>query len=90
GGTTLYLHVFNWPKDGKLVFNDFSNKVKSCQLLESGGTLKTKRSNGTLEILIPQQMPNPIATVIKLDVAGSIGTPEAANPSKKMKTGALD
>ena len=88
--TILYLCVFDWPKDGKLIMNDFSNKVISCKLLETNVRLNSTVINNTLEIQIPQIMPNKIATVIKLEVAGNVIRPQTLNQSKKMKTGALD
>ena len=88
--TILYLCVFDWPKDGKLIMNDFSNKVISCKLLETNAKLNSTVINNTLEIQIPKIMPNKIATVIKLEVAGNVIRPQTLNQGKKMKTGALD
>jgi alpha-L-fucosidase len=50
-GNTLYLHVFNWPKDGKLIVGGLKSNVSSAFLLSdrSKAPLKTSRS-GALDI----------------------------------------
>ena len=89
GNTILYLSVFEWPKDGKIILKDLKNKIVSCELLESKATLNYRLNNTGLEINLPEQMPNAIATVIKVVVSGEIKKVEKEN-SKKMKSGALD
>lgn len=89
GNTILYLSVFEWPKDGKLILKDFKNKIVSCDLLQTKTKLIYKLNNSELEINLPEQMPNAIATVIKVVASGKIKKDEKEN-SKKMKSGALD
>lgn len=71
-GATLYLHVFNWPKDGKLIVPGLKNKVKKASMLDGGGTLNTARKGNDLVIDVPAEPSNPIATVIVLDVKGAV------------------
>ena len=71
GKTILYLSVFEWPKDGKLVVPGLTNKV-TAKFLSGGKTLKTKVDDGGLMISLPEKAPDPIATVIKLNVKGNI------------------
>ena len=40
-GATLYLHVFDWPKDGKLAVPGLRNEVRSALLLATDRTLRT-------------------------------------------------
>jgi alpha-L-fucosidase len=40
GGTTLYLHVFEWPAEGKLLLPGLESQVKSAQMLVGGAKLK--------------------------------------------------
>jgi alpha-L-fucosidase len=71
-GTSLYFSVFNWPADGKLTINDFNNKVVSAKLLATGAPVKTSVNGNTLTISLPQSAPDPVATVIKVDVKGTV------------------
>ncbi|MEI6516897.1 MAG: alpha-L-fucosidase [bacterium] len=66
----LYLHVFDWPKDGKLVVPGLKNTVKKAYLLADGG--KTKRAvtpDGVNQIVDVGQDPlDPIAPVVILEI----------------------
>jgi alpha-L-fucosidase len=68
-GSTLYLHVFDWPKDGKLIV-PLSNKPKSAKLLASGKKLFVKLADGKLTIKVPSAAPDAAASVIALQVEG--------------------
>lgn len=85
--TTLYFSVFDWPKDGKLFVPDLKNEVISAKLL-AGGSLKVKSEDGGIQIKVPDTAPDPIATVIKVELKGKIANVNIAKG--KMKTGALD
>lgn len=86
--TTLYFSVFNWPKDGKLEIPGLPNKVLSAKLL-GGGKLTTKTTGGKLVITVPAIAPDPIATVIKVELKGKVENVNTAS-NNKMKTGELD
>jgi len=70
-GDKLYLHVFNWPADGKIKV-PMSNKVTSARLLCDGSKkiLKYKTTNGELTIDLPGIAPDSIANVIVLHMNG--------------------
>jgi len=68
----LYLHVFDWPKDGKLAVPGLKNEVKKAYLLsdkERKG-LQTARSEKDLMITVPEQAPHAIASVVAVEIAG--------------------
>jgi len=71
-GTNLYFSVFNWPANGKLTISYFNNKVVSAKLLATGAPVKTSVNGNTLTISLPQSAPDPVATVIKVDVKGTV------------------
>jgi alpha-L-fucosidase len=72
-GTTLYLHVFNWPADGKLVVPSLEGKVKSAQLLADGKKLETSVDDkGALVITLPAAAPDKISSTIKMEVEGRL------------------
>jgi alpha-L-fucosidase len=87
-GTTLYFSVFDWPKDGKLVINGLTNEVVAATLLAGNTALKTGRVEGNVIINVPSQPVNVIATVIKVQVKGTIEN-QNTGLKGKMKTGAL-
>ncbi|MEO8171746.1 MAG: alpha-L-fucosidase [Sediminibacterium sp.] len=86
-GTTLYLSVFNWPADGKLIIPGIKNKVVSAQLLAGKTKCKAANVNDGIMISLPARAPDAIASVVKLQVQGTVAN---ASLNGKMKTGALD
>jgi alpha-L-fucosidase len=72
GNTVLYLSVFDWPKDGKLVVPGLQQPVSSAKLLATGKSLKTASLNDGLVITVPEKAPDTIASVIKLQVKGTV------------------
>ena len=69
-GTTLYLHVFEWPTDGKLLVPGLENEVESAALLANNGKLEFKKTPEGVELQVPEKAPDPNATVIKLEILG--------------------
>jgi alpha-L-fucosidase len=89
GNTTLYLSVFDWPQNGNLDVPGLSNEVMSAKLLTNGKSLKTSKRTDGITVSVPEKMPDPIATVIKLEVKGVVNA-TSAEAKKAMKTGELD
>ncbi|MBN2414893.1 alpha-L-fucosidase [bacterium] len=71
GGTRLYLHVFDWPGDGKLVVPGIYNQVKKVYLL-TDPTLEVSAERGPDDIILtlPSTAPDSINTVVVLEVRG--------------------
>jgi alpha-L-fucosidase len=65
-GTILYLTIFNWPSDGKLIVPDLTDKVVSSTLLENGTKLQSTATANGLIISVPTNAPDSIASVIKV------------------------
>ncbi|WP_114781910.1 alpha-L-fucosidase [Botryobacter ruber] len=87
--TILYLTVFDWPKDGKLVVPGLDNKISSTSLLAGGKKLKATQSAEGTVIQLPAKAPDAIASVIKVQVKGQLA-PQAPIAKDKMHTGELD
>lgn len=64
----IYAHVFDWPKDGKLVLNE-NIKVKRASTLTDPST-DLKIESG--QILLPEITPDSVATVIKLELQSAV------------------
>ncbi len=71
-GATLYLHVFDWPKDGKLIVPGLRSEVRSAWLLATDKTLKTSPSEGGVVVEVPAEPLDPIDTVVVLEVKGTL------------------
>lgn len=76
GNTILYLSVFDWPTNGKLVVPGINNKVVSAKLLATGKSLKISGNNDGLVIETPAKSLDPIATVIKVEINGLVSVSE--------------
>jgi alpha-L-fucosidase len=90
----LYLHVFSWPQDGKLVL-PIRNAVSKAYLLASPGTaLETTADESGVEIKLPAAAPDPIASVIAVDFTGPVDPqpfpPPAQNRDGSIHLGAND
>jgi alpha-L-fucosidase len=66
----VYLHVFDWPTDGKLIVPTFGKRVRQAHLLAASKVrLKVNQTPDTLEIQgIPDTAPDKVATVIVLEL----------------------
>jgi alpha-L-fucosidase len=72
GGTRLYLHVFDWPKAGKLVVPGLINKAKQAFLLSDARKkkLSMSRDGDALLLEVPLQAPDKNNSVVVLDIVG--------------------
>jgi len=70
GGTTLYLHVFEWPAEGKLLLPGLESKVKSAQMLVGGAKLKFEKTENGVVLNLPENAPDANASVIKMEITG--------------------
>ena len=70
GQTSLYLHVFDWPTDGKLLVPGLKNKVQSAKLLANGQALETMASEDGVVISLPAEATDQYASVLVLNVDG--------------------
>jgi len=66
GKTTLYLSVFDWPKEGKLVVPNLKEPVKTVKILATGMSLKTESIPEGLVISVPDKAPDTIASILKI------------------------
>jgi alpha-L-fucosidase len=67
----LYLHVFNWPADGKLAVPGLKNTVTKAYLLAARDkTCAVTAANEQVTIAVPPEMPDKIDTVVVLEIQG--------------------
>jgi alpha-L-fucosidase len=70
-GNTIYLHVFDWPKDGRLFVPGLRTAVTSARLLAGGAALQTAPEAGGLVVRLPAAARDPLATVVELQLTGT-------------------
>ena len=79
--TTLYLHVFDWPADGKLQVA-VTNKAKSARLLaDAGRDVKVANSGDEgVTVQLSGDAPDPIVSVVALEIEGAPQPVEGQGP----------
>ncbi len=77
GKTRLYLHVYDWPVDGKLVLPGLVNQPVKAWLLEGGQPVEFASGDKQVRLTLPAAAPDKHASVIALDIKGQ---PEIYKP----------
>jgi len=85
GNTTLYLQVFDWPASGTLELPGLKNSIQSASLLANGKELKVAASQTGVEVNVPAEAPDKIASVVVLKITGM---PEVNSVSRARSKGA--
>jgi hypothetical protein len=91
----LYLHVFKWPANNKLIVGGLKSKVTNAWFLEDAGkkNLHVTRLNPTdICIRLTNKMPDRVNTVIVLDIEDKIETEpiRIATPGMNLRLLAFD
>jgi alpha-L-fucosidase len=72
GGITLYLHVWDWPADGKLLLPTLQNKPASAKLLASAAPVTAQTSPEGLIVQLPNAATDPEISVVALRFDGPL------------------
>ena len=90
GGTTLYLHVWIWPADGKLLLPGVMQMPTSGRLLAGGAAVSSTMTKAGLEVSLPGTAPDPDISVVALEFAGPLKLVEdtAVSPAPTPTVGA--
>jgi alpha-L-fucosidase len=72
GKTRLYLHIFDWPRDGELVVPGLLNDPGGAHMLTVNGRkpVPVKRHDDSLVLTLPRTAPDPIDSVVVLETVG--------------------
>ncbi len=70
--TKLYLHVFDWPADGKLVLPGLANKPLGAELVVAGERpqLRVEQVGDDVVVAVPQTAPDAISSTVRVTIAG--------------------
>jgi alpha-L-fucosidase len=70
-GNTVYLHVFQWPADGRLRVPALNNKVAGARLLgQTDAKIAVTAQAGEVVLSLPAEAPDEVASVVALDLDG--------------------
>jgi alpha-L-fucosidase len=72
GATTLYLHVWDWPKDGRLVLAGLSQVPSAATLLANGEAVTAQPTAEGLVVNLPEKATDPIISVVRLQFTGAV------------------
>jgi alpha-L-fucosidase len=77
-GGTLYLHVFHWPRDGRLLVAGLQSEIKSARVLTTNRAVIAKRLDADdVELAVPTVGSDQVDSVIEVECAGDIATNRA-------------
>ena len=71
-GSTIYLHVFDWPEDGKLVVPGLKNEIKQAYLMDGWDHVEFSQDDSGTTISLPENAPDPVNSVIVVQVSGAL------------------
>ena len=74
----LYLHVFEWPRDGKLLVPLTSKVNKAYLLSDRGKPLEVASTGEGAQVSVPAAAPDPVASVVVLETGGTPQVIESA------------
>ena len=65
-GTTLYLHVFDWPADGRLLLPPLGGEIVSAALLANNQKLPTTSGADGVQVILPTAKPDLLSSTVVL------------------------
>jgi len=73
-GTNLYLHVFDWPSDSKLIVPRLRSEIDAAYLLAdpNKNSLDAKADDAGAVVTVPKEAPDPIDSVVVLKIKGEL------------------
>ena len=89
-GQTLYLHVFDWPKNGQLVVPLSSQVTRAYLLVDAKTSLPVTAGDGCSTIQLPHDAPDKIASVIAIDFVGALAVPPPPSQGKRVTASSSD
>jgi len=70
---TLYIHIFDWPADGRLLVDGCLNKPLTAILLEQPeNSLQVSHEDDKIVVVLPKKAPDPLNSVVKLVLRGPL------------------
>ena len=89
-GDLLYLHVTDWPENGKLHVPLTSEAVSAALLVDPNKSLNISKESERIVIELPAQAPDPVATVVTLKLDGEPLAMPIASKGKNISASSED
>lgn len=77
GATTFYVHVWNWPADGKILLPGVKTAATSGRLLANGRAVSSALTPAGLVVTLPGAAPDADVSVAALEFSGAVRVVEA-------------
>jgi len=78
GGTTVYVHVWEWPGNGQILLPGIQLAARAGRMLAGGAAVATKVTADGLVVTLPGAAPDPDVSVVALEFAGPVEIKGAA------------
>ncbi|MCH7228459.1 alpha-L-fucosidase [Haloferula sp. A504] len=72
GGTTLYLHIWDWPADGKILLPTLKELPSAGVMLKGGATVTAERTVDGVVVHLPGGATDPDISVARLEFPGPL------------------
>jgi alpha-L-fucosidase len=72
GGTTLYLHVWEWPSNGKILLPTLKELPTAGSMLKGGAIVTAERTADGIVIQLPGSATDPDVSVARLEFPGTL------------------
>lgn len=69
-GNRLFIHIMGWPQNKKIILPGLKNRVQKVYFLANREKLGYSSKGYDVTIKLPDQAPNPVATVVVVEVEG--------------------
>ena len=70
----IYLLIFKWPKNGSFEIAGLKSHVKSAYLVSDHTAISVKQSNTSLNLNLPTKAPDPIASVVCVELGDEVAS----------------
>jgi alpha-L-fucosidase len=75
---TLFLHVWEWPANGRVLLPGVQQTARAGRMLAGGAAVATQATAEGLEVTLPGPAPDPDVSVVALDFARPVEIKNAA------------
>ncbi len=94
GATTIYLHVWEWPADGRVLLPTVAETPRAARLLAGSVAVAAESSPEGLVVRLPAAAPDADVSVVRVDFPGAIKITQEAfltpGPDGRVSFGAAD
>ncbi len=94
GGVTLYLHVWDWPEDGRILLPTLKETPTAGRVLATGEKVTSASTAEGLVVTLPKTAPDPDVSIVALEFSGPLTVTQEAlvspGPDGRIALTALD